>query len=123
MKFLIDQGLPRAAADLLQRNGIDAIHVQDCGLAPAEDEEILEYAARDQRVVVTLDADFHALLAMSQGIEPSVIRIRVEGLRADAATSLIERIAPAVAGEIAAGGNVAVSVSRTMVRYRQLPLS
>jgi predicted nuclease of predicted toxin-antitoxin system len=123
MKLLLDQGLPHAAAHLLQGRDIDATHVQDCGLAPAEDEEIIGYATRDQRVVVTLDADFHALLALSGGTEPSVIRIRVEGLKANALAELIERIAPAVAAEIGASRNVAVSVSETMVRYRRLPLS
>ena len=54
---------------------------------PELDEEdirqALTYAAAslDDRVV-ELDADFHAILAMSGAIDPSVIRIRIEGLRA-----------------------------------------
>ncbi len=122
MKLLLDQGLPHAAAHLLRQQNIDAIHVQDRGLELAEDAEILEYARRDQRAVITLDADFHTLLAMSRATEPSVIRIRMEGLKADACARLIKRILPAVVKEIVAGGNVAVSVSETRVRYRRLPL-
>ncbi len=122
MKLLFDQGLPHTAADLLRQRGVDALHVQDCGLAPAEDDEILEYARCDQRCVVTLDADFHTLLAMSRDTEPSVIRIRIEGLKADAVATRIERIGPAVPEAIEADGNVAVSVSKTRVRYRHLPL-
>ncbi len=98
------------------------MHVQDCGLARADDEIILLYARQSQRVIVTLDADFHALLAMSGSTEPSVIRIRVEGLKATAAANLIERIVPPVAMEIEAGRSVAVSVSETRLKYRRLPL-
>ena len=51
-------------------------------MSTAEDVEILERDRQDQQTIVTLDADFHALLALSGAISPSVIRIRIEGLRA-----------------------------------------
>ena len=40
-------------------------------LASASDTKILEFALQTQRVLVTLDADFHALLALSGAKEPS----------------------------------------------------
>ena len=122
MKFLFDQGLPRAAARLLQQRGIDATHVQDCNLAAAEDDEILRCALGQQRAVINLDADFHVRLALSGDSEPSVIRIRIEGLKADAVAQLMERVIPVITAEVAAGRQVAVSVSETAVRYRHLPL-
>ena len=82
MKFLLDQGLPRSAASLLCQAGLDAVHTGDIGLAKAEDERILDEARASGRVVVTLDADFHTLLALSGAVSPSVIRIRIEGLNA-----------------------------------------
>lgn len=83
MKLLLDQGTPRSAADILRDAGFDAVHTGETGLAEAEDAKIIYRATREGRIVVTLDADFHALLALSQSQEPSVIRIRVEGLRAE----------------------------------------
>jgi len=76
MKLLLDQGLPRSAAALLTAAGIDSVHVGDLGLSTAEDATILQAGLEADRTVVTLDADFHALLAMSGAIAPSVIRIR-----------------------------------------------
>ncbi len=60
MKILLDQGLPRSAADALREVGVDAVHVGDIGMAAALDEQILARAHAEERVVVTLDADFHA---------------------------------------------------------------
>jgi hypothetical protein len=54
----------------------------------SSDDSILLQLGRDsQRNVVTLDADFHTLLALSGATSPSVIRIRIEGLRGDQAAS------------------------------------
>ena len=63
MKLLLDQGLPRSAADALREVGIDAVHVGDIDMAAALDEQIIARAHAEGRVVVTLDADFHAILA------------------------------------------------------------
>ena len=62
MKLLLDQGLPRTAAALLRQAGIDSVHVGEIGYAAATDASILERARNEERVVVTLDADFHALV-------------------------------------------------------------
>jgi len=83
MKLLLDQGAPRSAAVLLRNAGFDAIHTGEIGLAESSDADILKRALDENRVVATLAADFHALLALSDASQPSVIRIRVEGLRAE----------------------------------------
>ena len=92
MKLLLDQGLPRSAAALLREQGIDAVHTGEIGLATATDARILDQAQNENRVVVTLDADFHALLALTGASSPSVIRIRIEGLRASALAELLREL-------------------------------
>lgn len=79
--ILLDQGLPRTAAKILKEKGWDVLHTGDIGLSRASDNEILEYARAEKRVIVTLDADFHAILAVANDSEPSVVRIRQEGLK------------------------------------------
>lgn len=46
----------------------------------------------ERRTIATLDADLHALLALTQVRQPSVIRIRVEWLRAEEFSGLIQRV-------------------------------
>jgi predicted nuclease of predicted toxin-antitoxin system len=44
----------------------------------------VEYAREKGFVVVTLDADFHAIIAVENASTPPVIRIRREGMKAHA---------------------------------------
>ena len=83
-RLLLDQGLPRSSAGLLTEAGWDVIHVADIGMSRAEDIEILRRAQTEARICVTMDADFHALLANGEESGPSVVRIRKEGLDAHA---------------------------------------
>ena len=89
MKLLLDQGCPRSAAGLLRDVGVDTLHVGEIGIAAVADSAILLWAFEEERVVVTLDADFHALFALSEAIAPSVVRIRIQRLRGQAMMELI----------------------------------
>jgi len=120
MKLLLDQGLPRSAAALLCEAGIDAIHVANIGFSAADDTDILQRAQEDERVVVTLDADFHALLALTEAVSPSVIRIRIERLRAQALTNLLLTVIGECEEDLEQGAVVTVEPSR--IRVRRLPL-
>jgi predicted nuclease of predicted toxin-antitoxin system len=120
MKLLLDQGLPRSTGFLLLKNGIEALHVAEIGLASASDANILEAALLEHRVLVTLDADFHALLALSGASKPSVIRIRIEGLRAEDLASLLAQILIVCEPDLIKGSMV--TVTEKGIRVRQLPL-
>ncbi len=120
MKLLLDQGLPRSRVALLQGIGIDAVHVGDINMATAEDTEILQRGLDDQRVIVTLDADFHTHLALTGVVLPSVIRIRIEGLRAEGFTALIQTLLPECEADLQQGAVVTVQEGR--IRIRRLPL-
>jgi predicted nuclease of predicted toxin-antitoxin system len=120
MRLPLDQGLPRSTVRHLQNAGIEAAHVGDRGLATANDAKILDIGRQEARVVVTLDADFHALLALSGVAGPSVIRIRIEGLRAEDLASLPVNVLKVCRDDLMKGA--VVSVTENSVRIRQLPL-
>ncbi len=59
MKFVVDAQLPRRAAGWLVTAGFDAIHTLDLPEGNrTTDVRIIELADREQRAVVTKDADF-----------------------------------------------------------------
>lgn len=120
MKLLLDQGLPRSTILHLAGMGIAAEHVGELGMARAADADILNVARKRQAVVVTLDADFHALLATSRATNPSVVRIRIEGLKGEQTAALLGQVLAVAIAEIEAGA--AVSVTARRIRVRLLPI-
>ncbi len=88
--------------------------------AGSPDAAILSFAAETGAVILTLDADFHTLLALSGAAQPSVIRIRIEGLKARQLVDLIAPLLREQAGELAQG--VAISVDERFARLQSLPL-
>lgn len=118
--FLLDQGVPRSAVDHLQAAGYDAVHTSSVGLARADDETILEYAGKENRVVVTLDADFHAILALSGATQPSTVRIRIDGLRGEDVARIVIQVAASGEADLLAGALVTVRGGR--IRWRKLPI-
>lgn len=119
-KLLLDQGLPRSTARLLRQLGWDVVHVGDLGMATAADLEILVHGRKEGRAVVTLDADFHALLAKEGASSPSVIRLRVQGLGAADLAVLIQSVVDACAEDLPKG--VVATADTTRVKVRRLPL-
>ncbi len=120
MMLLLDQGLPRSTVKHLADAGIAAAHIGDLGMATATDEAILEFARTREAVIVTLDADFHRLLAASSATSPSVIRLRIEGLQSEQLSAILIRVMSAAGVEINAGA--VVSVTEDRFRIRSLPI-
>jgi predicted nuclease of predicted toxin-antitoxin system len=119
-RFLLDEGLPRHAVVLLRADGIDAVHTTEVGASGLEDEAIIELARAQQATVVTLDDDFNALLALSGASSPSVVHLRIQGLKAEATAALVRKVLAHCADDLDAGAVVSVQPGR--LRVRRLPV-
>jgi len=76
-RLVLDQGMPATAAVILRNSGWDAVHVREMAMSEAADTEILDYAARESRAVITLDRDFPQILALTAVARPSVVSRRI----------------------------------------------
>jgi predicted nuclease of predicted toxin-antitoxin system len=121
MKLLLDQGLPPLTAELLRGQGIDAIHVSEIGYSRAEDTKIIELAQTNERIIITLDADYHAAIALASSPSPSVIWIRVVNLRASEYVEIIMPILNEYKEMLINGVLITMRSDRT-VKTRLLPI-
>lgn len=120
MILILDEGTPLRVAAMLRQAQVQASHILELGMGGASDHSILDKARLDGAVVVTLDADFHHILAMTGATLPSVIRIRMERVQAPHLAQLLLKVLERFGEDLAAG--VAVSISHERIRLRKLPL-
>lgn len=108
-------------ARALTHDGHDAVHVRDYGMQTAADDEILDRADAEGRVVVSADTDFGTLLAARNARSPSLILFRHGSQRrpSDQARLLLDNL-PQLEEPLNAGSVVVIEPAR--IRVRALPL-
>lgn len=121
IRFILDQGVPRDAAGIMRGAGFECAHAGELGMARAEDTAILEVARERQATVVTLDADFHAILAVSMATGPSVIRLRLQGLGGDRVAKLVIELAGRFGAELVRGCLLTVKSKKTTCHMLPVP--
>jgi len=76
MKFLADEDVPYDNVEFLRSNDVDVISVLNVQRS-LKDKEIMEYARKENRIIITFDKDFIEL-ALNQNIESTgIILLRI----------------------------------------------
>ena len=78
LKFLLDADMPRSSAEVLHAFDIDVKYVRDLGMRYAKDSEIIAYAQRTGRVVITRDLDFGSILRYPDHPGAIILRLPFE---------------------------------------------
>ena len=74
MKFLIDRCAGRLLADWLRSEGHDVVESRELGPDPG-DRALLEWAAREARILITIDTDFGELIFLENVPHAGLIRL------------------------------------------------
>jgi predicted nuclease of predicted toxin-antitoxin system len=122
MRFLLDENLSYRICGSLKASGHEAVHVNDIGLAGAEDAALMAWATKERSVIISCDHDFVQLLFESGDSGPSVILTReVQTLPSAELGELLLTALSAELEELLAAGAIA-TLTRDRVRVRPLPL-
>ncbi len=120
IRFLANMNISPKTVAVLQHHGWEMIRVSDLLPVDATDEEILELARREDRMVVTQDLDFSALLALSGYDRPSLITLRLSVSDPETVTRRLLEVVPRMEQFLREG--YAVTIEDIAVRVRQLPI-
>ncbi|OGW50641.1 MAG: hypothetical protein A2Z50_03340 [Nitrospirae bacterium RBG_19FT_COMBO_42_15] len=77
MQFLTDQDVYQSTINYLKNLGHNVIRAKDIGFERASDNEILQRAAKDQRILITRDKDFGALTFVTHINSSGIILLRI----------------------------------------------
>ena len=75
IKFLLDADVSRSSTEVIRNLGFEVEDVRDIGMGSAKDKEIIEYANKNNRVIITRDKDFGEVLRYPQ--HPGAIIFRL----------------------------------------------
>ena len=120
LRFLADMNLSPITVNDLRKDGWDIVRVSSLLPVDTSDMEILDWARRQDRVLVTQDLDFSTLLALEGYSRPSLITLRLSNTDPDIVTARLNRVRAQVEQALSEGS--AVTVDDTAVRIRRLPI-
>lgn len=82
MKLLANENFPLRSYNLLKNHQFDIIHI---GIEnpSVTDKEVIETATRENRVILTFDADYGTLVFLKKMRPPGVIYLRFKEFTAD----------------------------------------
>jgi len=76
-KFYLDQMFSLEVSQALRKEGYDIIRASETGLARADDQEILQKAISENRILITLDEHFGDWVILPLSSHLGVIRLKI----------------------------------------------
>ena len=116
MKLLMDENMPREAADLLRNLGHDVKSIQDLNLQGTKNGDIYRLIQAEERILVTLDLDFANILNYPTKSHPGIIVLRVRVQNPPSIVAALRRFLQQVTPDELLGNLTIVDESRYRIR-------
>ena len=116
MNLFCDQNITLETAAFLGHLGHDVLSTRDVGMSRAADEEVLQYAIREGRLLLTFNADFSDLRTFPTGSHSGIIRLRLHQQTAEELHPILERVLRQLEGKDLAGKLVTIKASSVRIR-------
>jgi len=116
MRFLVDRCAGKTIADWLRLQGHDVVESRERGPDPG-DSVLLDWAANEARVLVTIDTDFGQLVFFDR--RPHAGLIRLPDVRASQRVLLMEHILARYTAELEQG--LIITVQNDRIRISKSP--
>jgi len=120
VKALLDMPVSPSLTGVLEEFGHSGVHAAEIGKERAKDEELLEIAREEGRVIITADLDFPRLLATTSARGPGVILFRGGSYSDEQMRELLRRVLGQVSPAVLKRSICVVDQRR--VRITRLPL-
>jgi len=120
IRFLADMNISPRTIEALRQQGWDIVRVSQVMPVDALDSEILDFARKDGRVIVTQDLDFSTLLVLGGHDDPSLITLRLAVSDPEAITRVLLQSLSRIEKAITEGS--AVTIEDAAIRIRRLPI-
>jgi predicted nuclease of predicted toxin-antitoxin system len=120
LEFLANMNSSPLTVKQLKRLGWNIVRIPEVLDPRSKDTEVLHYARRSNRVLITQDIDFSMLLAIGGYSKPRVVNLRLENASPEYVTGRIVDVMTAMEKELEEGA--VVSVDETSIRFRTLPI-
>ena len=114
MRFLIDRCAGRRLADWLRSQGHDVVESRERGRDPG-DRKVLQWAAEEARVLVTMDKDFGEFVFVERAAHAGLFRR--PDVPAERRIALMERVLADHGTELSAGAVVTVRGGRVRISW------
>ncbi len=100
--------------------GYYAVRVSNIGMSRASDREVFEYALENNMVIVTMDMDFGAILALVKASKPSVILLRLRDPSPENVNRLLKGNLRRIEEQLLKGAIIVIEDLK--IRVRRLPI-
>ena len=120
MKILLDMNIPFKYAALLMERCVECLRWSDVGSPNAADKEIMEYARKNDCIVLTFDLDFSAILSVTHELKPSIAQIRASIQHSEKAVDFISTALLRYRDDLKKGAILSIDLEKA--RIRLLPL-